>query len=78
MCGFLRLLLLHQPSETLGRLARELATTDSVIDRRGGAAFFQSSHREIGVFRTLLPAMYRGHNMIIICISNPHLYIPKL
>ena len=53
----LRLLLPHdQPSETLGRLAREFATTYSDIDRRGGAAFFWFSHKEIGVFRTSLPA----------------------
>jgi len=51
MREFLRLLLPHdQLSEMLGRLARELATTDSDIDRRGGAMFFSSSDREVDVF----------------------------
>ena len=72
MCGFLRLPLpLEQLTETLGRLAREFATTDSDIDRRGGAPFFESSHTEISVFRALLPAI--GYNMNILCITNVHL-----
>ena len=41
MRGILRLLLPHdQPSEMLRRFAREFATTDSDIDRWGGATFF--------------------------------------
>ena len=51
---------------------RESAATYSDIDRRGGAAFFQCSHTEVGVFRGVL-ARRTGYNMIIICISNSHL-----
>ena len=53
MCGFLRLLLPDQPSET-GRLARDFATTYSDIDRGGGAAFFSASHSEVSVFQNIV------------------------